>query len=525
GRVLNARVPFRPGEVIFEERPLHIVTEDSQNEAFKLVRRLCRQDPDNFFQEPLWYWAAVCSLTSEQVQPGPKKGSLPRVTADQQRRLLCLYHEPVDEASEAVERLVRELRLNVSAVLLEELLQAWILNCFDHSEAPQGYAAYFGSSFMSHSCQPNAIWHFAEGTSTPDTFVLVARRDIASGDEVCISYVSERVLLQSSSARKKELQSSKKFICTCERCGPGAALPDQCRGFRCPHCGQGVVFHPGPLRGGLLSEGVCPACGRAAGKLAEWLLEEESWLHQQLNGLDESTEKKRISSVLTEKEVQLLLARTGDGETGSVGLQHWLCDRLWGHLADWYDQTGRREDARRMMRRRVDYQRRAFQGLNGEPRRRSSGVSMNSRSSARNSRSGAGRPSPARGAHRGRQPAAPRQLGPAPIQEVRAGSSESSCLCVVVSFLAELAWTLESQADMLLRHLGVEPRGKRPPHLDEAARGRAAAQALPLLEEATATLRQMFGELHEYHRDVERKRARLSCHLSSAATAPPAPPA
>ena len=66
-----------------------------------------------FDHEPLWYWTALCSLTEEQLDGGPKVGTLKPVTAEQQRRLLCLYHEPVVEASDAVERILEHLALKV----------------------------------------------------------------------------------------------------------------------------------------------------------------------------------------------------------------------------------------------------------------------------------------------------------------------------------------------------------------------------------------------------------------------------
>lgn len=45
---------------------------------------------------PLWYWAALCSLKVEDLPAG---SPLLPIQSEQQRRLLCLYHEPVAEAS------------------------------------------------------------------------------------------------------------------------------------------------------------------------------------------------------------------------------------------------------------------------------------------------------------------------------------------------------------------------------------------------------------------------------------------
>merc|ERR1712061_973757 len=122
---------------------------------------------------------------------------------------------------------------------LEQLLRVWILNCFEHSEAPLGYSTYFLSSFMSHSCFPTAVWYY-EG----DDFVLRARTDIEAGDEITLSYLSEDALLESVAARRKHLKESKHFHCECPRC---AAPVDKARGFRCPQC-RGTVF-PNPSLG------------------------------------------------------------------------------------------------------------------------------------------------------------------------------------------------------------------------------------------------------------------------------------
>jgi len=367
GRILLAGRNFRKGDVLFEERPLHIVTADEKNDAYKIIKRLCKNDPETMYQDPLWYWAAVSSLTSEDIGGGPKKGSLTPVARETQQNILCLYHEPIDEVSDEAKTLVRELNLKAPPKLVDELLRAWILNCFDHSETPPGYASYFGASFMSHSCDPNAIWHFAEGTAQEDTFVLIARRDIEAWDEICISYLPEQGLLHAAVARKAELRSSKSFVCTCERCGPGASGPDLCRGFRCPSCTACAVFHPGPVDGSALSAAVCRGCGAAVGEAeARRLLAAEADLERLLKLLDEKVEKRGIAKVLKEPEVQHMLGLLGDTAAGSVGPQHWLADRLWSHLADWYDAVGRPADACRMLVARVGYQRSAYTSLHGE---------------------------------------------------------------------------------------------------------------------------------------------------------------
>mmetsp|Transcript_74218 Transcript_74218/g.133794 ORF Transcript_74218/g.133794 Transcript_74218/m.133794 type:complete len:496 (-) Transcript_74218:61-1548(-) len=438
GRIMLARKAIKQGDILFQEPPLHIVAEDADNQAFQLVQRLCKKEPSMFDYEPLWYWTALQSLTPDQLVPKPKIGTLTPVNPQQQKRLLCLYHEPVAEASEAVKKIVQQLGLGVSPAVVEELLQAWILNCFEHSEDPLGYSAYFASSFVSHSCGANGIW--SEGDD--GLHILRARRDITPGDEICISYLPEDVLLQSAEERKKSLKSTKQFDCGCERCAPspkGAPGSDPCRGFRCPKCAACGVFHQLDVGTSNPLEGVkCVECGFKVGAAdAKRMLEAEAALDEQLKKLETAIEKKPISKVLKDAEVKTLLSFVGDQEAGAVGPQHWLCDKLWEQLETWYRTLGasRREEERRMMELRVNYQRKCyFPGPSGT-----------------------------------------------------------------------LAWTLEHQADTLLEHLGHGKGASKSPIQDEATKKKVQAQVFPAFEESMRILELMFGNEHEYFLTVEKK--------------------
>ena len=53
--------------------------------------------------------------------------------------------------------------------------------------------------------------------------VLVAKKAIAKGDELCVTYLSECLDPRlSTTARRKLLTDRYNFVCSCERCGPGA---------------------------------------------------------------------------------------------------------------------------------------------------------------------------------------------------------------------------------------------------------------------------------------------------------------
>ncbi|OLQ06779.1 Lon protease-like, mitochondrial [Symbiodinium microadriaticum] len=360
GRILRATCSFKRGDLLFEEPPLHIVQVDEGNEAFKLVKRICEKRDDVAYN-PLWYWAAFSSLTADDLRTPPKVGCLKPVSRDQQQQLLCLYHEPVSEASATVESMVSELGLAVSPVKVEELLRLWILNCFEHSETPEGYSAYFVSSFMSHSCKPNAIWH--EGADA--LHVVRARMDISEGDEVCISYLAEDVLMFSASHRKRALKKTKLFLCTCERCDERAASGtdpvDLCRGFRCPHCGSHIFP---PLNGAVRAEDLagicCSTCSRAVGEHAAGLLDTEKQLRLRLQLLDQACGTKPVEELITEADARQLEEVAGDQASSALGPQHWLCERLGTYMVPWYDSQGQMDEALKWMERRLRCQRHMF---------------------------------------------------------------------------------------------------------------------------------------------------------------------
>lgn len=448
GRIMSARKAVPQGEVLFVEPPLHIVKEDEDNQAFIILKRLCEEEPDEFDYEPLWYWAALCSLTEEQLKKGPKVGSLPSVTPEQHRRLLCLYHEPVEEASDAVLCILKRLGLKVAPLVVEELLQAWILNCFEHSDDPPGYSAYFASSFVSHSCRANAIWTEADDGA----HVLRARQDIAAGDEITISYLDEHVLLHSAAERKRVLKETKLFECTCVRCsapnsaGEESVGADMCRGFNCKKCGECAVFHrltmsgtgkgkgkgKGKSKGDGLRSVCCSACGVAV-EVNEGtrLLQAEAALETKIRHLDEQVEKTNLGNVMDEDRARSLLKLVANGASGPVGPQHWLCDRLWEHLQKWYGLEGRREEQRRMIQLRVEYQRKAYPGLS-----------------------------------------------------------------------AVFAWTLEQQADTLLRHLGF---GSPMLASDRQFEDDMLVHVRPVFEDSKRILGLLFGMSNDFYTQVEKK--------------------
>jgi len=353
GRILTSEASFRQGEIIFREPPLHIVAEQKNNPAFRRLKELCDKNGAVFEYETLWYWTALCSL--KQGQLGPEEERLKPIDEDKQRKLLLLYHSDVAAASEASKQLVLELGLSyLEPIDLERLLQIWILNCFEHSDDPLGYSTYFMSSFMSHSCLPNAVWHY-DG----DDFVLRARCAISAQDEITVSYLSEDALLESISARRKHLKDSKHFVCQCERCN---AERDYSRGFRCPAC-PGVVFAaPTASNEDGIEGAACGSCGHVVkDKEAMSLSDAERDLEGKLEGWERRMERGgrgKYGQIIGPVEAAIALSE------GTLA-QHWLLDKAWQLLAELYDKSSRPRDAEELVRRRIAFQESAYPGLSG----------------------------------------------------------------------------------------------------------------------------------------------------------------
>ena len=87
----------------------------------------------------------------------------------------------------------------------------------------EGAIVYDIVSRLNHSCAPNlastgarGIHGFADATAE-----VAALRDVAEGEELFISYLTEDDLEKPTSARRALLQSKYNFLCGCGRCEPG----------------------------------------------------------------------------------------------------------------------------------------------------------------------------------------------------------------------------------------------------------------------------------------------------------------
>ena len=102
------------------------------------------------------------------------------------------------------------------------LLSALESNCFGiwpGKDETYGRALYPTAAFFNHSCAPNceSVQLGARGIMD-----VVVREPVAAGTELCIHYIDCNVPV---SARRRELLSTYRFVCMCDRCVHEAASP------------------------------------------------------------------------------------------------------------------------------------------------------------------------------------------------------------------------------------------------------------------------------------------------------------
>lgn len=159
------------------------------------------------------------------------------------------------------------------------------------SEDGSGPGADFGHGLfeiacrMNHSCKPNCVWITSQDGKTKEVRAVKA---IEEGDELTIDYVGEA--LEPTPARRKELMTTKGFVCQCDRC---AAEHDDTRRFRCvAHQEAGCTGAHLIVQPDLTTEPIllpCDQCGKVApSSYMESMLIKESELVDEINTLNRS---------------------------------------------------------------------------------------------------------------------------------------------------------------------------------------------------------------------------------------------
>eukprot|EP00929_Paragymnodinium_shiwhaense_P078820 TRINITY_DN40891_c0_g1_i2.p1 TRINITY_DN40891_c0_g1~~TRINITY_DN40891_c0_g1_i2.p1 ORF type:complete len:500 (-),score=93.48 TRINITY_DN40891_c0_g1_i2:771-2270(-) len=287
GRILVAARDFDAGERILLEYPLVHVVADQASPAYSLVQKLHSEGALEF--SPVFYWAALCSLTVSELQ-GARCTAWPTVAAQTQEQILQL-HAPEDACngpSDSIRALaagIWEPGTGPDLAHLDRLFQSWVYNAFDSStedDKREAAVLFFTACMQNHSCGANAAWHLDEENS----YILHARRDIEEGDEINVPYLSPADLCLPTSERRAILRATKDFWCGCGRC---TARLDSTRVFICPTCRTASVFAenedeatPSSCSTLPSSSGrrlSCKTCGLLADDVAAPLLAFEAGLH------------------------------------------------------------------------------------------------------------------------------------------------------------------------------------------------------------------------------------------------------
>lgn len=109
--------------------------------------------------------------------------------------------------------LTDEERVSADAIIDQayedmEKVSGQFLNC-------EGSGLFQLASCTNHSCEPNAEVTFPHNSST---MVMVALRDIAADEEICISYLDDCQRGRSRHSRRKHLRENYVFECLCQKC-------------------------------------------------------------------------------------------------------------------------------------------------------------------------------------------------------------------------------------------------------------------------------------------------------------------
>lgn len=91
--------------------------------------------------------------------------------------------------------------------LLDALGDSYAAGC-------EGSCFYALQSCMNHSCDPNTHAYKRAGVDTDGSAIILAKRAIEAGEEICISYIEES---EPHHVRQSMLEDYA-FTCSCSRC-------------------------------------------------------------------------------------------------------------------------------------------------------------------------------------------------------------------------------------------------------------------------------------------------------------------
>eukprot|EP00727_Mastigamoeba_balamuthi_P009459 m51a1_g5135 hypothetical protein (417) ;mRNA; r:2168-3691 len=145
----------------------------------------------------------------------------PVVDASQAQPVYFDLRELLDEYEAFVRAAGMQFALdpNVTLEALSEVMRMCAANVFSMDDggpsAPE--ALQMVGSMFNHECEPSAGYYYDQGE-----FVVVARRDIAQGDEVTVSYAYDDRYYE----RQRDLFLLHRFFCTCPKCASQSNAAD-----------------------------------------------------------------------------------------------------------------------------------------------------------------------------------------------------------------------------------------------------------------------------------------------------------
>jgi len=94
-----------------------------------------------------------------------------------------------------------------------------------YDAACEGSCFYALQSCLNHSCAPNTHAFKRKDLDRDGSAVILAKEDIAAGDEICLSYIDESVPYHERRSALKDYG----FTCACKKCTAEAASAGKAR--------------------------------------------------------------------------------------------------------------------------------------------------------------------------------------------------------------------------------------------------------------------------------------------------------
>ena len=284
GRILIAKMDFRPGDVILREKPF---ANGSWSE-YHCTECLKPHKPTG------------CALFKAKYPPSLRSNieALEEAFADEEMigeldrarlfiKCMFMYHFTRDapafqefltlttvneqECLECIENLRKRKVVQASQIFPPNMPSVdaarilSILNCNSHEIEHIGSGIFLRASMMEHDCMPNCNF-----VTERDEINVVCIKPIKAGEPMSIDY--SHAVYKPTAVRQEEHKEAYGFICTCAMC---TTLPDRARVFYCPQGVRNVLAgKPQPAANSHVTPDTCHAglvCPAGLGdKLEHW---------------------------------------------------------------------------------------------------------------------------------------------------------------------------------------------------------------------------------------------------------------